>query len=45
MGFIISVLFGRAVQQVFFGRLRAIEVEVYFLKKKDQRVSGNETND
>jgi hypothetical protein len=28
MGLIISVLFGKALQQVFFGRLRAIEVEV-----------------
>lgn len=28
MGLIISVLFGKALQTIFFGRLRAIEVEV-----------------
>jgi hypothetical protein len=32
MGLIISVLFGKALQAVFFGRLRAIEVEVFELK-------------
>lgn len=28
MGLIISVLFGKALQAIFFGRLRAIEIEV-----------------
>jgi hypothetical protein len=28
MGLIISVLFGKLLQAIFFGRLRAIEVEV-----------------
>lgn len=28
MGFIISLLFGKLLQAIFFGRLRAIEVEV-----------------
>jgi hydrogenase/urease accessory protein HupE len=33
MGLIISLLFGKALQTIFFGRLRAIEVEVKKKKK------------
>lgn len=39
MGFIISVLFGKALQAVFFGRLRAIEVEVIEFEQSNSSFS------